>query len=231
MARVRRGWMTRERILWQQQVQAHLPSRGLPVPRPAAPPITWRGSVVELEPFVPDDVTIVTPERFARACEVLGRIHAALDGRAPRFPRQSTYCPPPRLERWIARTHAVVLGPEARALCGRAADLVRAKLAPWWRRAAPRLRRGLIHGDFHGRNVLYRGDAIAAVLDFDFCGTRPRAFDLAYALVFGLLRMAGMVRMDLRRVWELAAAYDSPRRHRSRPRSAWRCPAWSLWRP
>ncbi len=209
VARVRRGWMTRDRVVWQQQVQAHLAGRRLPVVRPAAPPITWRGRVVELEPFVPHDPTVATPERVAGAWEVLGRIHTALDGRAGRRPWRSTYCPPPRLARWIACTHAAAAGPEARALCQRAADLVRAQVAPWWRRTAPWLRRGLIHGDFHGRNVLFEGDTVVAVLDFDFCGVRPRVFDLGYALVFSLLGMARTSRMDLRQVSELVAAYDS----------------------
>src|SRR6266566_1668049 len=86
VARVRRGWMTRDRVVWQQQVQAHLAACGLPVLRPAAPPVTWHGRVVELEPFVAHDVTVATHERVARAWEVLGRIHAALDGRAGRRP-------------------------------------------------------------------------------------------------------------------------------------------------
>ncbi len=209
VARVRRGWMTRDRVAWQQQVQAHLAACGLPVLRPLAPPVTWKGRVVELEPYVAHDAALATHERVTGAWEVLGRIHAALDGRAGRRPRRSTYCPPPRLERWIGRTHAAVVGPEARALCGRAARLVRAQLAPWWRRTAPRLPRGLIHGDFHGRNVLFDGDRIAAVLDFDFCAVRPRVFDLGYPLVFSLLGMAGVARMDLQRVPELMAAYDS----------------------
>lgn len=31
----------------------------------------------------------------------------------------------------------------------------------------------LVHGDFHGRNILARGDQITAVIDFDFAGSYP----------------------------------------------------------
>jgi Ser/Thr protein kinase RdoA (MazF antagonist) len=209
VARVRRGWRTPDRVLWQHQVQAHLAACGLPVLRPTASPVTWKGRLVELEPFVAHDIAVATPDRIAGAWEVLGRIHAALEGCTGRRPRRSTYCPPPRLGQSIARTHAVVVGSEARALCRRAAAVVRTKIAPWWRTTAPRLRWGLIHGDFHGRNILFKDDTVAAVLDFDFCAVRPRAFDLGYPIVFSLLGMAGVARMDLPRVAELIAAYDS----------------------
>ncbi|KAI1195846.1 kinase-like domain-containing protein [Nemania serpens] len=31
----------------------------------------------------------------------------------------------------------------------------------------------LVHGDFHGRNILARGDKITAIIDFDFAGSYP----------------------------------------------------------
>ncbi|KAI1738446.1 kinase-like domain-containing protein [Xylaria scruposa] len=38
----------------------------------------------------------------------------------------------------------------------------------------------LAHGDFHGRNILARGDQITAVLDWDFAGSYPLSETLSY---------------------------------------------------
>ncbi len=46
--------------------------------------------------------------------------------------------------------------------------------------------RGIIHRDFHARNVLFDGARVSAILDFDLVCEGPLAFDLAY-LVASLL--------------------------------------------
>jgi Ser/Thr protein kinase RdoA (MazF antagonist) len=46
------------------------------------------------------------------------------------------------------------------------------------------LPRQLVHGDFWDDNVLFRGDAVAAVLDFDFMGERARIDDVALSLYY-----------------------------------------------
>ncbi len=40
----------------------------------------------------------------------------------------------------------------------------------------------VVHGDYHFWNLLYRGDQVVAVVDYDFMQERERLFDLAYAL-------------------------------------------------
>ncbi|KAI0468062.1 kinase-like domain-containing protein [Xylaria cf. heliscus] len=47
----------------------------------------------------------------------------------------------------------------------------------------------LIHGDFHGRNVLARGDQITAVIDWDFAGSYP----LSEALTYGDVEVVNMI--------------------------------------
>ncbi|HEX6288654.1 MAG TPA: phosphotransferase [Herpetosiphonaceae bacterium] len=39
------------------------------------------------------------------------------------------------------------------------------------------------HGDFHGLNMKYRGDRLVAIFDFEFADLRPRAYDVAFALL------------------------------------------------
>lgn len=35
------------------------------------------------------------------------------------------------------------------------------------------------HGDYHPLNVIWQGDAIAAVIDWEFCGLKPEIYDIA----------------------------------------------------
>jgi hypothetical protein len=42
----------------------------------------------------------------------------------------------------------------------------------------------LVHGDFWGNNVYFRGEKLVAVTDLDFMGNRPRVDDLALTLYF-----------------------------------------------
>lgn len=46
----------------------------------------------------------------------------------------------------------------------------------------------IVHGDFWDNNVLFRGDTLAAVIDFDFMARRPRVDDLALTAYFHLLQ-------------------------------------------
>lgn len=66
----------------------------------------------------------------------------------------------------------------------------------------------MIHGDFRGQNVLFRGDSVSAVLDFDRAEPAPRLMDLAYALVFfpAVLAPAPMTREEAE---SFLAAYES----------------------
>lgn len=40
----------------------------------------------------------------------------------------------------------------------------------------------LCHGDFHPLNVIWQGTGVAAVVDWEFCGLRPKLYDLANCL-------------------------------------------------
>ncbi|MFP5502160.1 MAG: phosphotransferase, partial [Candidatus Sericytochromatia bacterium] len=47
----------------------------------------------------------------------------------------------------------------------------------------PAMPHGLIHGDWIKRNMFWRGDEVASVIDFDLWNVAPLAFDLALALL------------------------------------------------
>lgn len=64
-----------------------------------------------------------------------------------------------------------------------------------------------LHGDYHPGNVLFAGDAVSGVVDFDDCGTGAPAVDLAVAL-YAFARDPAhepTLRVDVAR-WESAAA-------------------------
>jgi Ser/Thr protein kinase RdoA (MazF antagonist) len=64
---------------------------------------------------------------------------------------------------------------------------------------------GWVHGDFHPFNVLYRGGAPAAIVDWDRLGVQPRAEEAVRAAVIFFVRPGGT--LDLPRARAYARAY------------------------
>jgi len=64
---------------------------------------------------------------------------------------------------------------------------------------------GWVHGDFHPFNLLYRGDAPAAIVDWDRLGLRPRAEEAVRAAAIFFVRPVG--ELDLSKVRAYARAY------------------------
>jgi aminoglycoside phosphotransferase (APT) family kinase protein len=120
--------------------------------------------------------------------DVLGRVHDVLSVCSVRpDPPDGGWEWPSDLRRRLRRDQHALRDHAARF--GRAIDGELARAAVLLERLAAaedELRRGsrfqLTHGDYTGHNVLTRGGAVAAVLDFGRLATRPRLYDLAYAL-------------------------------------------------
>ncbi|MET7679293.1 phosphotransferase [Streptomyces sp. NPDC005423] len=64
---------------------------------------------------------------------------------------------------------------------------------------------GWVHGDFHPFNLLYRGDAPAAIVDWDRLGVHPRAEEAVRAAAIFFVRPGGT--LDLPKVRAYARAY------------------------
>jgi homoserine kinase type II len=116
----------------------------------------------------------VTPDRCRRVGEQLARLHEL----AAAFPggRPNPYGPA-RVAEWIAALGRDGGGdPEvADAIPLLADELARAAALP----GAPR---GLVHGDLFRDNVLWIGDRVGAVLDWEMACTETFAYDLGVAL-------------------------------------------------
>ena len=127
----------------------------------------------------------------------LERVHAGAGPRAARRTRAPTAPTPPtpsrssttcsrRVRRHRPRDSFDELAEhrllERRALLERHADRGRRT------RAA---RPGWVHGDFHPLNLLYRGDAPAAIVDWDRLGVQPRAEEAVRAAAIFFVRPGG----------------------------------------
>ncbi|MEU4871843.1 phosphotransferase [Streptomyces sp. NPDC021608] len=64
---------------------------------------------------------------------------------------------------------------------------------------------GWVHGDFHPFNLLYRGDAPAAIVDWDRLGVQPRAEEAVRAAVIFFVRPDGT--LELPKARQYARAY------------------------
>jgi homoserine kinase type II len=167
---------------------AHLSRSGVPTPEPLARRdgegfiSTFAAKPVAVFPFCEGEMICqrgVTPAKARAVGEALGRIHragedlgpsevAALAG-ATRFGPEALLA---RLERVLAS------GPPADVVVA-ASELTAFLAEP---RPEPRTK-GLIHGDIFRDNVLWRGDSITAVLDFESASMGSLAFDVMVTIL------------------------------------------------
>jgi homoserine kinase type II len=115
-----------------------------------------------------------TPDRCRRVGEQLARLHDLSGGFTAERPNPYG---PERVAAWVAALRPDGAGdPEIAA----ALPLLEEEL----RRAAalPGAPRGLVHGDLFADNVLWIGDRVSAVLDWEMACTDPFALDLGVAL-------------------------------------------------
>jgi homoserine kinase type II len=169
-------------VAWEVEVLDFLGAAGFPAPPPvraadgrAFVEVAGRPALLFAyaagEEAAPGDVG---PERCRRVGEHLARLHDL----AGAFPggRENPHGPA-RVAAWLA-----ALGPDgggdaevAAALPLLEDELARAEALP----GAPR---GLVHGDLFRDNVLWIGDRVSSVLDWEMSCTAPFAFDLGVAL-------------------------------------------------
>lgn len=154
-----------------------LAALGIPTPLPLARPdgtftAEHRGRPVGVYPWVEGEIlrqSSVTPEAVGRLGVALARLHraSAKVSRVPagRFDVRSLLA---RLDRVEATSETYA--PEARR--------IRVKLESYLARASGDLPRGLIHGDLFKDNVLWQGQEIAALIDFESASAGVFAYDL-----------------------------------------------------
>jgi Ser/Thr protein kinase RdoA (MazF antagonist) len=219
VARIYASWTDRSRLTGLRAVRDGVRAAGYPCPRPRStgpgdPFAEICGRLVEVEEYVESDATMDTAARFTIALPLLGRMHALLADLPP-IPGAVTapYCNHIPAERLVEETAPAIatirrwsLAKDEATLLALAEQLTRRLQA-----VRPDLPQQLVHGDFWHNNVLFRGSEVAAVLDYDFVGVRPRIDDLALTLFFvnEHLGRADRSRRRLDLLRDLVAGYDS----------------------
>ena len=168
-------------VRFEAEVQHFLHEARYPVPEvrralDGRPWVEVAGKPAMLFTYAPGEALApkaITPERCRRVGEQLGRLHELAAGfgrvRANPFGRA-----------WVAdRLRALAAGPADAAATAALPmlhdELARAKTLP----GAPG---GLLHGDLFPDNVLWIGDRVSAILDWEMCGFDPFAYDLGVAV-------------------------------------------------
>ncbi|MGW7301331.1 phosphotransferase enzyme family protein [Streptomyces sp. NPDC054829] len=206
-------------IVRQHRATRRLADLGVPV----APPLPARdgrtvavigGHAYALHPWIDGRHRHggqLTAGQCTRLGALLGAVHAGLERVMPPSPRQPVESADPE------DTFALIADLLARVRRHRPADsfdaLARHRLLErrelLERHADRRPPAGgpvsWVHGDFHPFNLLYKGDAPAAIVDWDRLGVQPRAEEAVRAAAIFFVRPAGT--LDLPKVRAYARAY------------------------
>lgn len=210
-------------VLYEAEVQRYLGEARFPVPRLVAardgrPFVPVAGRQAMLFAYAPGEEVArdaVDDLRCRRVGEQLGRLHELAAGFTSE--RANPYGPA-RVRAWIE-----ALEPDAGgdAAVQAALPVMREELA--LAQALPGGPRGLVHGDLFRENVLWIGDRVAFVLDWEMSCADPFAYDLAVTLnawCYG-------ERFEPGRAAALLAGYRS--RRKLDPDTAGGLYAWSRW--
>lgn len=189
--RIHQRFVSKDRLLAEQQTRRVLASAGLPtvgslpIFRGSTIARLRSGNLVEVEPFISSDAKMDSPERLAAGFATLGALHDAL--RAVTLPTAAhsvTYANHLDAHPVDGRTRAGVDKikswrlPELATFTDRLPAHITSVLD---READLRFDQyvQVLHGDFWDNNVLFVDGEVAAVLDFGFMAERPRIDDLA----------------------------------------------------
>jgi len=179
----------------QHALMARLRQSGFPAPAvvPTANGETLHvagGEFYEVQEYIagePYDHT--RPAHLAEAAVTLGRYHTCVQGFAPRALRDlgELYTPAILSANLNGLTRAWGLAqdpdlvPVVRQLEAQAADLAARFAQVPAHGTLPHL---VIHGDYYAGNLLFEGDRIVGVVDYDKARWQPRVVELAEALIY-----------------------------------------------
>lgn len=175
----------RDDVEREAAIVSFLAEHGLPMPVPLAAPagerfVAWRGELLSLFPWVPGR-TLSRGEVRETHVQQVGRALGRMHREGTSFPdRRPGRYEPDEIFRRLDRVRVAagsdppladavaILGPELDELTDR--------------RRAP-LPEGLIHGDLFIDNVLFCGDELSALLDFEQASWGRLAYDVAVTLL------------------------------------------------
>lgn len=134
----------------------------------------------QVSPYVPGDPLpqpgyIEDPERGIALARFIARLHRHADGLSAATGPAEPFSLPAYIRDLMATIEVT-----RSDLVGHLRPVVR-RLAPLFE-AWDDLPTALAHGDCHPLNVIWKGSAVRAVIDWEFCGPRPALYDAANLL-------------------------------------------------
>jgi Ser/Thr protein kinase RdoA (MazF antagonist) len=178
-------------LRFQHRLSAHLDENGLPVAR-IQPAFSGNKIVqmddwaLELQEWIEAESMRITGRSLIASADALGRFHLVCRD----FP-----CPERDSRIWrfseVPRDMFAQLYDMAKrerpsrdtdAACNTVALFLRESANEINFDARDRFETGLIHGDWHGANLLFRGDQLAAIIDLEFAGDGCYLEDISYAV-------------------------------------------------
>jgi homoserine kinase type II len=223
LVRAYRSGMSLDRLVAIQSVRSALGAKGIPSSgvlrtRTGESWSRHEGQLVEVEEFVEHDAQLDSWARLEVGIPVLGRAHRILRtlnaSPAAKKPPTPNYLGTAEVQEWtpraLKRVESWSLDPEDLRFVWAAESLAR-RLYEAGSAIRSRLPVQLIHGDFWGANVLFRGGKVVLVADLDFMGEQPRIDDLALTLYYANSTLSEDPVSDLvlRRLRSLVDAYDA----------------------
>jgi len=182
---------TLDALAFQHRLAGHLARQGLPVAE-IQRTREGRGIVVvddwalELQRFVEGEAMRVGDRTLRVSANALGKFHEACRDfpAPPRDARMWRFSEVPRasFEGFYKRARAERDTPELTDQCNRIALFLHGAAEALSFQRRNQFETGLIHGDWHGGNLLFRGEELAAILDLEFAGMGCYLEDLAYAV-------------------------------------------------
>ncbi|MGH2353512.1 MAG: phosphotransferase enzyme family protein [Chloroflexota bacterium] len=216
--------VSRGHIEAMHAVRLQLARAGVPVAAPLAAVggetiVDAEDGRLELSAWVPHDGFCLDWRALPAAAAVLGRVHDVLSVCCVRpEPPDDEWEPPSTLWQRLRRDdralreHAARFGREIDGEVTRAAVLLE-RLMETEDELYCEGHCQLTHGDYTGHNILMRGDEVAAVLDFGRLSTRPRLYDLAYALFWRCFEVE-LEKVAWERLQACCRAYALATKHR-----------------
>ena len=199
MLRARHGDEFAERVEYIHEVMDALRNNGVPAPEVMRTNkgrgcISWGERIVEVHRYIPHDPGAHRDwKRMDAAAGALADLHRILveckPSRPPVSPELRNDLSPDHIVTFLEDGEQTMLElAETRPDAREALEIVREA-----KEAALPLTEGYdkkigsvpwltVHGDYHFWNILYRGDEIIGLVDYDFLQERERIFDLAYAM-------------------------------------------------
>ena len=187
----RQGLVHAQHALVQHLRKESFPAPALAHTRDGHTILSHEGQVYELQEYVPGDpFDPADPEHLAASARMLGSYHRAARG----FDHEALHRPVERygatalsrtvealLEAWrfskSISEDSTLLRSLVQELDGHVRDLERRF------RAFGPLPELVIHGDYHGGNLVFRNHRIVAVVDYDLAHWCPRAMEVAEAII------------------------------------------------